>query len=34
MNRSGVQEVAERQENGDGRTSVSLGRLKAESAGA
>ncbi|HOP16116.1 MAG: Fe-S cluster assembly transcriptional regulator IscR [Gammaproteobacteria bacterium] len=34
MNRSGVQEVAERQENGDARTSVSLGRLKAESAGA
>jgi Rrf2 family iron-sulfur cluster assembly transcriptional regulator len=34
MNRRGVQEVAERQENGERRTSVSLGALKAESAGA
>jgi Rrf2 family transcriptional regulator, iron-sulfur cluster assembly transcription factor len=34
MNRRGVQEVAERQGNGERRTSVSLGALKAESAGA
>lgn len=34
MNRRGVQEVAERQENGDRRASVTLGALKAESANA
>ena len=34
MNRRGVQEVAERQGNGDAKASVSLGQLKAESAGA
>lgn len=34
MNRRGVQEVAERQESGERRASVSLGALKAESAGA
>jgi Rrf2 family iron-sulfur cluster assembly transcriptional regulator len=34
MNRRGVQEVAERQVNGDAKASVSLGQLKAESAGA
>ena len=34
MNRRGVQEVAERQENADARASVSLGQLKAETAGA
>lgn len=34
MNRRGVQEVAERQENGERRASVALGALKAESAGA
>ena len=34
MSRRGVQEVAERQENGDAKASVSLGELKAESAGA
>lgn len=34
MNRRGVQEVAERQEGGERRASVSLGALKAESAGA
>ena len=34
MNRRGVQEVAERQESGDAPASVSLGQLKAESAGA
>ena len=34
MNRRGVQEVAERQENGESRTSVSLGDLGAKTAGA
>jgi Rrf2 family iron-sulfur cluster assembly transcriptional regulator len=34
MNRRGVKKVAERQENGDAKSSVSLGQLKAESAGA
>ena len=34
MNRRGVQEVAERQENGERRASVTLGALKAESANA
>ncbi len=33
MNRRGVQEVAERQQNGDERASVSVGELKAEPAG-
>jgi Rrf2 family iron-sulfur cluster assembly transcriptional regulator len=34
MNRRGVQEVAERQQNGGARNAVTLGELKAESAGA